>query len=61
MKSKFGQKCVQISDFTVKALMDPNSLNRHNFQTKTDKKVKICFYAKLCTQKKILDSKMQNP
>ena len=56
MKSKF----VQISDFTVKALMNSNSLNRHNFQTKTDMNVKMLFSSKLCTKNKILDSKMQN-
>ena len=33
-------------DFTVKALMISNSLYHRNFQTKTDLKVKICFYAK---------------
>ena len=60
MKSKFGQKFVQTSDFTVKALMNSNSLNRHNFQMKTDMKVKVCCHAKVCTQNKILDSKMQN-
>ena len=47
-------------DFTVKALMISNSLYHRNFQTKTDMKVKICFYAKLCTQNKILASKMRN-
>ena len=41
-------------DFTVKALMISNSLYHRNFQTKTDMKVKICLYAKLCTQSKIL-------
>ena len=60
MKSKFGQKFVQTSDFMVKGLMNSNSLNRHNFQTVTDMKVKICSYAKACTQNKILNSKMQN-
>ena len=60
MKSKFGQKCVQTSDFTVKGLMKSNSLNCHNFQTVTDIRVKICSYAKACTQNKILNSKMQN-
>ena len=47
-------------DFTVKALMISNSLYHRNFQTKTDMKAKICFHAKLCTQNKILASKMRN-
>ena len=60
MKSKVWTKFVQTSDFTVKALTTLNSLNRRNFQTKIDMKVKIRFYAKLCTQNKILASKMQH-
>ena len=47
-------------DLTVKALMISNSLYHRNFQTKTDMKVKICFHAKICTQNKILASKMRN-
>ena len=47
-------------DFTVKALMISNSLYHRNFQTKTDMKVKICFYAKFCAQNKILASRMRN-
>ena len=61
MKSKFGQKFVQTSDFTVKALMNSNSLNRHNFQTKTDMKVKICRHTKVCTQNKILECTQNRP
>ena len=60
MKSDVRTNFVQTSDFTVKALMISNSLYHRNFQTKTDMKVKICFYAKLCTQNKILASKMRN-
>ena len=44
---KIGQKCVQISDSTVRALRNSSSLNCHNFQMKTDMKVKICSHAKL--------------
>ena len=47
-------------DFTVKALIISNSLYHRKFQTKTDMKVKICFYAKICTWNKILASKMRN-
>ena len=47
-------------DFTVKTLMISNSLYHRNFQMKTDRKVKICFYAKICTRNKILASKMRN-
>ena len=47
-------------DFTVKALMISNPLYHRNFQTKTDMKVKICFYAKICTRNNILASKMRN-
>ena len=50
----------QTSDFTVKALLTLNSLNRRNFQTKIDMEIKIRFYAKLCTQNKIFASKMQH-
>ena len=39
-----------------KPFMISNSLYHRNFQTKTDMKVKFCFYAKLCTQNKILVS-----
>ena len=60
MKLDVWTNFVQTSDFTVKALMISNSLYDRNFQTKTDMKVKICFYAKLCTQNKILASKMRN-
>ena len=60
MKSDVRTTFVQTSDFTVKALMSSNSLYHRNFQTKTDMKVKICLYAKLCTQNKILASKMRN-
>ena len=60
MESDVWTKFVQTSDFTVKALMSSNSLYHCNFQTKTDMKVKICLYAKLCTQNKILASKMRN-
>ena len=49
VKSDVWTNFVQTSDFTVKALMISNSLYDRNFQTKTDMKVKICFYAKLCT------------
>ena len=59
MKSDVWTNFVQTSDFTVKALMISNSLYDCNFQMKTDMKVKICSYAKLCTQNKILASKMQ--
>ena len=44
---------------SLKALMISNSSYHRNFQTKTDMRVKICFYAKLCTQNRILASKMQ--
>ena len=54
MKSDVWTNFVQTSDFTVKALMISNSLYDRNFQMKTDMKVKSCFYAKLCTQNKIL-------
>ena len=47
-------------DFTVKALMISNSLYHPNFQTETDIKVKVCFYAKICTRNKILASKMRS-
>ena len=48
-------------DFTVKALMISNSLyHHHNFQMNTDMNLKIGSYNKLCTQNKILASKMQN-
>ena len=60
MKSDVWTKFVQTSDFTVKALITLNSLNRRNFYTMTDMRVKICFYAKLCTQNKIFGSKMQH-
>ena len=60
MKSDVWTNFVQTSDFMVKALMMSNSLYHRNFQTKTDMKVKICFYAKLCTQNKILASKTRN-
>ena len=60
MKADVWTNFVQTSDFTVKALMMSNSLYHRNFQTKTDMKVKICFYAKLCTQNKFLASKMRN-
>ena len=60
MKSDVWTNFVQTSDLTVKALMISNSLYHRNFQTKIDMKVKICFYAKLCTQNKILASKMRN-
>ena len=59
MKSDVWTNFVQTSDFTVKALMISNSLYDRNFQKKTDIKVKICFYAKLCTQNKILASKCE--
>ena len=54
MKSKCGQIFVQTSDFMVKGLMNSDSLNHHDFRTKTDvkekiMKVNIFFYAKLCT------------
>ena len=58
MKSDVWSNFVQTSDFTVKALVISNSLYHRNFQTMTDMRVKICFYAKLCTQSKILASKM---
>ena len=54
MKSDVWTIFVQTSDFMVKALMISNSLYHRNFQTKTDMKVKICSFAKLCTQNKIL-------
>ena len=60
MKSDVWTNFVQTSDFTVKALMISNSIYHRNFQTKTDMKVIICFYAKFCTQNKILASKMRN-
>ena len=60
VKSDVWTNFVQTSDFTVKALMISNSLYDCNFQTKTDTKVKICFCAQLCTQNKILASKMRN-
>ena len=60
MKSKFGEKFVQTSDFTVKAPLNSIPLNRHNFQRKTGMNVKICCDTKVCTQKKILNSEMQN-
>ena len=60
MKSDVWTNFVQTSVFTVKALMISNCLYHSNFQTKTDMRVKICFYAKLCTQNKILASKMRN-
>ena len=60
MESGVWTNFVQTSDFTVKALMSSNSLYHRNFQAKTDMKVKICLYAKLCTQNKILASKMRN-
>ena len=60
MKSDVWTNLVQTSDFTVKALVISNSLYHRNFQTKTDMKVKVCFNAKLCTQNKILASKMRN-
>ena len=50
-KSKFGQKFVETLHFAVKVLITLNSLNHRNFQTKTNMKVKVCFYAKLCAQK----------
>ena len=57
MKSDVWKNFVQTSDLTVKAFMVSNSLYHRNFQMTIDMKVKICFYAKLCTQKKILASK----
>ena len=60
MKLNVWTNFVQTSDFMVKALMIFNSLYHRNFQTKTDMKGKIYFYAKLCTQNKISASKMQN-
>ena len=39
--------------------MNLNSLYRHNFEIKTDMNLKICSHTILCTQNKILDSKMQ--
>ena len=58
MKSDVWTNFVQTSDFTVKALMISNYLYHRYFQTKTDMTVKICCYAKICTQNKILASKM---
>ena len=51
----------KLSDFTVKkTLMSYNSLHHRNSQIKTDMNVKIGSYTKLCTQNKILASKMQH-
>ena len=60
MKSEVWTNFCLNFDFTVKALMICNSLNHHNFQMKTDMNVKIGSCAKLCTQNKILASKMQH-
>ena len=60
MKSDVRTTVCPNFDFTVKALMISNSLYHRNFQMKTDMKVKVCFYAKICTPNKILASKMRN-
>ena len=60
MKSKFGQKFVQTSEFTVKALMSLNDSYRYSLQRKTDMKVKMFFHTKLCALNKVSDSEMQN-
>ena len=60
MESDVWTNFVQTFDFTVKALMNSNSLNHRYFQMKTDMNVKIGSYTKLCMQNKILASRMQN-
>ena len=60
MKSDVWTKFVQTSDFMVKALIISNSLYHRNFEMKTAMNVKTGSYTKLCTQNKILDSKMQH-
>ena len=56
----FRVKSVQAFDFTVKAVMNSNSLDCHNFEIKTFINFKMCFNVKICMQNKILASKVQN-
>ena len=62
LQSKFGQifDICPDSEFTVKALMMSNFLKFHNFQMKKCMNVKIWLFTKLCTQKKLLVTKMPN-
>ena len=60
MKSEVLTNFFPNFDFTVKAPMSLNYSYRQKFEMKADVKVKICFFAKLCMQNKILNPKMQN-
>ena len=63
----FISKLSQLQEFKVKsarrlvkAFMNSSSLYRHDFEMKTDITVKIWIFTELCTQNKILASRIQN-
>ena len=53
MKSKFEQ-------FAAKAIITLNSKNRHSLEIRSGVNVKIRFFIKLCTQRKIFTNKQTN-
>ena len=57
MKLDDGTKFYPNIDFVVKALMTLNDSYYHEFEMKTDTKVKTCLCTELCTQNNVLDSK----